>query len=123
MTEGFFKHFATFSGIFRRLPMIFEDLRKIKNAGRSFLALCDSLPIFPKTSEDFGRLPKISENFQNIPKIPETCWNVCFLHSPVLSSKFSKEFPNIQQRRHKLLLPVTNFSCMLLISNHTIFLV
>ena len=49
-------------------------------------------------SEDFRRRPKTSEDFRGFSKISETCWNVGFLHSPVLFPKFSKELSNIQQR-------------------------
>ena len=103
MLEGRLGHFATFSDFFRR---------------------------FPKTSEDFRRLPKISKDFRRFPKIFKNFGNLSeclFLHSPVLFLKLSKEFANIQQRRQEPLLPVTDrpliFSCMLLISNHTTFLV
>ena len=68
-----------------------------------FATITEFFPRFPKTSEDFWRFPKIFKNFQNFGNLLE-CW---FLHSPVLFPKFSKEFPNIQQRRHKPLLPVT----------------
>ena len=59
---------------------------------------------FPKTSEDFRRRPNIFEDFQNFGNLSE-CLS---LNSPVLFPKFSKEFPNIQQRRQEPLLPVTD---------------
>ena len=75
---------------------------------------------FATFSEFFRRFPKIFKNFGNLSEY-------FFLHSPVLFPKLSKEFPNIEQRRHEPLLPVTDrpliFSCMLLIRNHTTFLV
>ena len=96
MLEGRLEHFATFSDFS-------EDFR-----------------FFPKISEDFRRFPKIFKYFGNLSEC-------LFLHSPVLFPKLSKEFPNIQQRRHEPLLPVIDrpliFSCMLLVSNHTTFLV
>ena len=58
----------------------------------------------PKTSdfsEGFRRFPKIFKNFEKLSEC-------LFLHSPVLFPKFSKEFPNIQQRRHEPLLQVTD---------------
>ena len=64
----------------------------------------EHIATFSDFSEDFPRLPKISENFQNFRNLSECL----YLHSSVLFPKFSKEFPNIQQRRHKLLLPVTD---------------
>ena len=77
---------------------------------------------FATFSDFFRRLPKISEDFKNF-----DLSDCLFLYSPVLFPKLSKEFPNIEQRRHEPLFPVTDqpliFSCMLLISNHTTFLV
>ena len=83
-----------------------------------FATFSDFLRRSPKTSEDFQKIPKIFKIFGNLSEC-------LFLHSRVLFPKLSKEFPNIQQRRHEPLLPVTdrplNFSFTLLISNHRTF--
>ena len=75
---------------------------------------------FATFSDFFRRLPKISEDFQRFLKIFKNLGNLSeclYLHSLVLFPKFSKEFPNIQQRRQEPLLPVADrlliFSCML----------
>ena len=138
MLETFFKHFATnlrnfpkISEDIRRHPKISDDFRRMHKKfkmleGRleHFATFSDFFRRYPKTSEDFRRFPKTSEDFRRFSKISETC---LFLHSAAYFLKLSKEFPNIQQRRHEPLLPVTDrpliFSCMLLKSNHTTFLV
>ena len=138
MLETFFKHFATnlrnflkISEDIRRVPKSSDDFRRMHKKfkmleGRleHFATFSDFFRRYPKTSEDFRRLPKTSEDFRRFSKISETC---LLLHSAALFLKLSKEFPNIQQRRHEPLLPVTDrpliFSCMLLKSNHTTFLV
>ena len=101
---GLVRRFPNIPEHFLRFPKIFKNCRKI--ALRTFR-------FFPKTSADF-------QNFQKLVGI------LVFTLSGIFP-EFSKEFPKIQQRRHELLLPVTDrpvfFSCMLLIRNHTSFLV
>ena len=75
--------------------MISEDFIK------QFKMLEGRLVHFATFSDFFRRLPKIFKNFENLSEC-------LFLHSLVLFPKFSKEFPNIQQRRHEPLLPVTD---------------
>ena len=87
--------------------MISEDFIKNKKILECHL---EDSATFSDFSEDFQRLRKISENFRRFPKIFKNLENLSeclFLHSPVLFHTFTKEFPNIQQRRHEPLLPVT----------------
>ena len=125
----FYRAFPNTSEDFRKFSKIFKNCRKIVSE------LSDIFRFFPKTSEDFRRLPTISEDFLKIhcwnsmlegrfkhfatisevfrtfPKTFKNFGNLlecCFLHCPVLFPKFSKEFTNIQQRRHEPLLPVTD---------------
>ena len=86
--------------------MISEDLKKkIKKCWKVILSILRHLPIF---FEDFRfffrRLTQISKDFQKFRKLV----GMFILHPPVLFPKFSKEFPNIQERRHEPLLLVTD---------------
>ena len=83
MLEGYFNGILTATN-FRNFPKASEDF-----------------PFFPKISEDFGTFRKIFKNFGNLSEC------LFFALSGVFP-KFSKEFANIQQRRHELLLPVTD---------------
>ena len=65
----------------------------------------DRFENFPIFSDFFRRIPKISEDF---PRFANNLSECLCLHSRVLFPKFSKEFPNIQQRKHEPLLPVTD---------------
>ena len=106
MLEGFFN--LNFPKIFediRRLPKTYEDFRRLPMISedfiKSFKMLEGHLEHFATFSDFFRRFPKI---FKNSGKLSE-CLS---LHSLVLFPKFFKEFPNIQQRRHEPLLPVTD---------------
>ena len=146
-----FRYFPIFSEDFRRFPKTSDNFRRFKKNSKCWKVILSTwrqiseiFRRFPKTSEKFRRFPTTSEDFikkikmlkgrlehfGTFSKIFKNCRNsseCLFLHSPVLFSKLSKKFPNIQQRRHEPLLPVTDrpliSSCMLLISNHTTFLV
>ena len=82
---GLVRRFPNIPEHFLRFPKIFKNCRKI--ALRTFR-------FFPKTSADF-------QNFQKLVGI------LVFTLFGIFP-EFSKEFPKIQQRRHELLLPVTD---------------
>ena len=107
MLESHFKHIGTISKFVQRFSKTSEDFqwfpkisRNSENAGRSFWALCDIFWFFQKTSVwRFPKTSKISEDFQKFGNLSQCL----FLFSLVIFPKFSKEFPNSQQRRHELL--------------------
>ena len=121
-----FEDFPKISEDIRRLPKTSDDFRrfhkKCKTCWKVVLSTLRHFRFFPKMSEDFRRFQKNFKNFGNLSEC-------LFLYCPVLFPKFSKELPNIRQRRHEPLLPVTDWPlnffhvCTLLISNHTTFLV
>ena len=117
-----FRHFPIFPEEFRSLPKTSDNfrkfLKKVQKCWKVVLGTLRHSPIFPKISRDFRRFSKIFKHFGNLP-------GCLFVNSPVLFLKFSKEFPNIQQRIPEPLLPVTdrplNFFMYVInqISNHT----
>ena len=130
-----FRHFPIFSEELRKFPKTSDSFRRLKTIQKCWKIVLSILRQFQKFSEDFRRLPIISENFlkkskmlegrfehfatfsdfsedfRRLPKISKNFGHLSeclFLHSPVLLPKFSKEFPNIKQRRHEPLPPVTD---------------
>ena len=119
-------YYCGMSKIAQRLPKIAKDHPNTSEDSEYYPTIFEGYWRFPKIirrlskiSEDY---PKISENYRRLPKIDQRLSNV--------DRRIANIFRNLQTILFKPLIissghliPLYIFSCILLISNHTVFLV